>query len=152
MFEFLKRKKKDREYYISRFNVLAKELVPLANQAATKQGELVRCIANLRDESSRNGNMNWDRANDEELEFLAETLTDEGLFTTEACREIVEDLNRIQSAGQSGHDYPNADTQSFQAEEAVFERVMFRVVDWCDARPELVELFPQDQTIERFDK
>ena len=152
MFEFLKRKKRDREYYLSRFSVLAKELVPLMSQAVTIQGELLRCIDNLRDESLRNGNSNWDRANDEEIEFLSEILLDDKSFTPEVCNQLREDLQLIQQAGQSGHDYPDASSRAYLADGAVFERVMYRVIDWCDEHPDLEEVFPSDQTIERLDK
>ena len=150
MFGFLKSKIKNREHYVARYAALSRELVPLMNQASTVQGEILRCIGNLHDESARNGNMNWDRANEEEVEFLLETLPDDHLFSEQTCAEILSDLKLIARAGRSGHG--KGSEPFFQAEAEVFDRIMFRVVDWCDAKSDLVEVNPIDPDIRRFEK
>jgi hypothetical protein len=48
--------------------------VPERGQAATVQGELLRANEKLRDESQRNGNVNWDEGHEILARYLLETL------------------------------------------------------------------------------
>lgn len=131
---------------------LWRELVPPMNQADTKQGELVRCIGNLEDESSRNGNANWDELNEEEIEFLSTHLPDAAVFSAEQCEQIRNDLKQVLAAGRSGHGEGEDFENHFTAEDIVFDRLTWRVVDWCDANPEPILLNPPDPNIRRFEK
>ena len=152
--DFFKRRQpvRDRNYYLQRIRSLSKELIPPMYEAGTKQGELVRCIGNLKDESYRNGNENWDELNEEEVDFLLATLPDPELFDEQTCRSLRNDLERIRSAGRSGHGVGEDFEKHFTVENEVFNRVACRVVDWCDARPELVDLRPRDPNVRRFEK
>jgi len=150
MLWFRRQPKRDREYYESRMLSLWRDLVPPANEADTVQGELVRCIGNLEDESGRNGNANWDEGDEEAVEFLRERLPDLKTFDTASCDRIRQDLDRIAVAGRSGHgegeDFENHFTVTDE-----FERVIERVVDWCDAHPEPIPLREIDPEIRRFE-
>lgn len=143
--EFFRRKKpevkRDREYYECRFRFYWKELVPPMNQADTKQGELVRCIGNLEDEDLRNGNENWDELNEEEIDYLINNLIDVEFFDGAVCRSLHSDLDEIRKAGQKD-----------AADDEVYDRVIRRVVDWCDAHSEPIELRPRDPNIRRFER
>jgi hypothetical protein len=146
-----KKSRRDREYYESRMRELWRDLVPPANEADTVQGELVRCIGNLEDESSRNGNANWDGGDEEAVEFLLDHLPDSSVFEAELCKRIRDDVNRIRAAGRSGHGDGESHEESFTVTEE-FERVIQRVVDWCDAHKDLIRLREIGPEIRRFEK
>ena len=157
MFSLFKHKRqqtanRDREYYVSRFRSLSKELVPPMYEADTKQGEMVRCIGNLKDESSRNGNANWDELNEEEVDFLMAHLPDPERLDNPSCDTLRCDLEQIRKAGRSGHGEGENFEKYFSVEDEVFFRVMCHVVDWCDVHPDPVQLRPQDPNVRRFEK
>jgi len=54
--------------------------VPNSGQAQTVQGELLRAVEKLRDEATRNGNMNWDEGFEILLEYLRRDLLDEAVY------------------------------------------------------------------------
>ncbi|GIH44814.1 hypothetical protein Mco01_78140 [Microbispora corallina] len=100
--------------------------VPPRGQADTVQGELLRAVEKLRDEAQRNGNGNWDEHYGRLLAYLRERLTAPGLFDTATSAMLVADLDRV------------ADYQHPPTEDAPFDRIACRVVDWYRAHPEPV--------------
>ena len=91
---------------------LWKELVPRSGQAATIQGELIRCTGKLTDEAYRNGNINWGSGYQRMARFVASTLDDPQTFTPEeraelkrAVTQIVEDFKRPDVSGHGSPHY-----------------------------------------------
>ena|ERR1700677_2372248 len=116
---------------------LWKELASTSGEAETLQGELVRCIQNLADEANRNGWMNWDSANEGEIEVLKKFLNDAKVFSAEECKLIQAKLDKIQYAGTKG-----ADEGFFGYEEIKY--IAERVVLWCRANRKLLYKAPEE--------
>jgi len=116
---------------------LWKELAPISGEAKTLQGELVRCIQNLADEAHRNGWLNWDSANEDEIQVLKRFLDDARVFSAEQCRSIQAKLDKIQYAGSKG-----AYEGFFGYEEIKY--VAERVVLWCRANRKLIYKSPEE--------
>jgi hypothetical protein len=110
--------------------------VPRRGQADTVQGELLRAVEKLRDEAQRNGNVNWDEHYERLLAYLRGTLTGSGLFTEETLAELAMDLDRL------------ADFERPLTNDAPFDRITYRVVDWRRAQPEPVR-HEQDPHLQR---
>lgn len=66
------------------FRRLWKELVPATGPADFLQGELLRAVENLRDESCRNGNRNFGLRHLEQCRLLRDTLNNWPDFTSDA--------------------------------------------------------------------
>jgi hypothetical protein len=131
MFSFLKQPERTLEEKQRRFNELFKKLVPPSYEAETLQGELLRCIGNLSDEAKRNGNENWDEADEEAIEFLIKNLADPDVFDAAAIAKIRTDLDAIRKAGRSTEG-------DFCTALREIDRIADRVVDFCDAHPKLI--------------
>jgi hypothetical protein len=110
--------------------------VPKRGQADTVQGELLRAVEKLRDETQRNGNANWDEHYERLLAYLREKLAGSGLFDAEILVELAVDLDRL------------ADFERPLADDESFDRITYRVVDWCRAHPEPVR-HEQDPLLQR---
>jgi len=94
--------------------------VPDRGQADTVQGELLRAVEKLRDEAVRNGNLNWDEGHRTLGEFLGRELTGAGIFGPEAISEI---RHNIRLALDAEH----------PADDALYDQLADRVVEWCQA-------------------
>lgn len=103
---------------------LGKELVPLSGEAETLQGEVVRCIANLNNEATRNGWMNWDEGDVESVNVLRRYLPDSDVFSDDICRQIHKALDAVCSAGKR-----EAGKGVFAYEELSF--LAQQVAEWC---------------------
>jgi hypothetical protein len=103
---------------------LGKELVPLAGEAETLQGELVRCVDNLNDEAERNGWQNWDEGAVESVEVIRRYLPDPDVFSEPVIRQIHKALDTVRYAGERG-----ADEGVFAYEELTF--LAQHVAEWC---------------------
>jgi hypothetical protein len=57
-----------------------RECVPKSGQADTTEGELLRAVEKLRDEATRNGNINWDPGFEILLSFLESKLLDNAVY------------------------------------------------------------------------
>ena len=126
--------------YITRFRKLWKDLVPPMYESKTLQGELIRCIGNLDDESKRNGNMNWDEADEEAVEFLRSNLCNSDIFEEKEKRTISDSLSKVLRAGQSSdEDWLSADDE--------LDYLLRRVVDICESKNELIYLSDDDEYI-----
>lgn len=110
---------------------LHKELVPVAGEAETLQGELVSASSNLNDEARRNGWMNWDEGDIESLDVLRRYLPEPELFSQEIRQQIHAALDAVRYAGEHG-----ADKGVFAYDELTF--LAQRVADWCRHHTELI--------------
>ena len=63
-------------HYFEEAQSIWKTYVPKRGQAETVQGELLRAVEKLRDESTRNGNVNWDDGFNLLLTYIEDRLTD----------------------------------------------------------------------------
>jgi len=100
--------------------------VPKRGQAGTVQGELLRANEKLRDESQRNGNINWDEGHEILAHYLLETLTAATVLAEEAKAQLRLDIQRIL-------DFENPYTK-----DDLFDRIERSLLDWCAAHPEPV--------------
>jgi hypothetical protein len=87
------------------------ELVPRSGQAATVQGELIRCTGKLADEAYRNGNTNWGPGFERMTRFVGRSLDDPQTFTDDQRSAIRKAIARIiedsASPDVSGHGSPH---------------------------------------------
>jgi hypothetical protein len=130
MFELIKqffrgKEPPPRETWEQTFRRLGRELVPLAGEAETLQGELVRCIANLRGEAQRNGWMNWDVQHVEAVETLRRFLPEPEVFSEGDRQAIHQALDRVLYAGKQGADHG-------EMAYAELDFLVQRVVEWCE--------------------
>ena len=70
--------------------------VPKRGQAETVQGELLRAIEKLRDESTRNGNMNWDNGFEILLKYAETRLTDPAVYSQGVIASTSAAFSRLQ--------------------------------------------------------
>jgi hypothetical protein len=134
MFSLLKKlfqRKTPKENWQQTIRRLGKELVPLSGEAETLQGELVRCIDNLKDEAARNGWMNWDIGDEESIEVLRRYLQDAAVFSESVRKQIDSALDKVRYAGERG-----ADEGVFGYDE--IEYLSQRVVEWCNHQKVLI--------------
>ncbi|MBI3829852.1 MAG: hypothetical protein HY291_10060 [Planctomycetes bacterium] len=80
------------------FDGLWKNLVPPKGEASTKQGELIRCLSKLTDEAYRNGNINFDERHVRMCAFIATTLDDASVFSSQERKEVKRALGMIADA------------------------------------------------------
>ena len=92
--------------------------VPKRGQADSVQGELLRASEKLRDESQRNGNINWDDGHEILASFILKTLQSSRDVSDEAKLQLGRDIARIR-------DYENPYT-----EDDLFDRVEKVIFDW----------------------
>ena len=72
-----------------------KNFVPKSGQAATVQGELLRCVEKLRWEATNNGNVNWDDGFVLILKFLESRLLDDTVFAAIVVDQTRQALARL---------------------------------------------------------
>ena len=115
---------------------LQKELVPIAGECETLQGELVRCINNLNDEARRNGWMNFDEGDIESIDVLRRYLPDSSVFSEAVRQQICTALDTVRHAGERG-----ADEGEFGYDELTF--LAQRVAEWCHHHDDLTHKRPE---------
>jgi len=81
--------------YIEIGRFIWQNYVPKSGQADTVQGELLRANEKLRDESQRNGNINWDQGHEILARFILETLQSSSDVSAEAKVQLKRDILRI---------------------------------------------------------
>jgi hypothetical protein len=126
------------DFYDRRMSELHRDLVPPAGEAATKQGEIVRCVCNLYDEGFRNGFGNWDDEDEESVSYLLQHLRDPTTFDSRTVRAIGHALERVRLAG------PSIEAQ------VPFEDLKFllcRTVDWCELHADPIPLQDDDEYV-----
>lgn len=137
---FKRRRSLSSEEYLKKIHQLQRELVPPMHEADTLQGELVRCISNLDDESKRNGNMNWDEADEDAVSYLRDHLCDSSVFDRREIEIISKSLDKVLAAGRSNED------NWFSADDEL-NLLVFRVVDYCLEKKELISINEEDEYI-----
>jgi hypothetical protein len=80
-------------------------------------------VERLRDESIRNGNLNWENGYAILLDFLRETMLDSKDLSEESRATLAEDLDRI-----TDYDRPSTSDE-------LFDRIADCVMEWCAAHP-----------------
>src|SRR5262249_13816778 len=96
----------------------------------TVQGELLRASEKLRDESQRNGNVNWDEGHEILARFLLETLTASAVLTDETKAQLRRDVQRV------------LDVENPYPADDLFDRIERVLLDWCAAHPDPVPRAP----------
>jgi hypothetical protein len=81
--------------YFQEAQTIWRTFVPASGQADTVQGELLRAVEKLRDESMRNGNGNWDDGFEILLAYLGAHLDDPQVFDVETRRRTAVILERL---------------------------------------------------------
>lgn len=119
------------DYYDRRMSELHRDLVPTAGEAATKQGELVRCVSNLYDEGFRNGFGNWDDGDEESVSYLQQYLRDPSVFDARTIVAISHSLERVRAAGPTIEAQVPFDDLKF---------ILCRTVDWCERHPDPISI------------
>jgi hypothetical protein len=76
-----------------------KNFVPKSGQADTVQGELLRAVEKLRDESFRNGNINWDEGFEIFIDLLRHYLVNTKIFSEEKTVLLDYYLKKIGDGG-----------------------------------------------------
>ncbi|MEW9701864.1 hypothetical protein [Paenibacillus sp. SI8] len=104
--------------YFEEAKFLWKTYVPKQGQSETVQGELIRAVEKLRDESQRNGNGNWDECFGMFCDYIYNVLFNSGIFTEAIKQKIVNDINRIR-------DYENP-----YLEDDLYDRLTDRIIEW----------------------
>jgi hypothetical protein len=92
------------------------------------QGELLRAVEKLRDEAQRNANQNWNSEHVLLADFVRETLLRSLADDPTATEEVRRDLARLLDP-----DFPVTCDE-------LYRRLTCRVIDWCHAHPQPVEL------------
>ncbi|MBA3882380.1 MAG: hypothetical protein H0X73_06590 [Chthoniobacterales bacterium] len=119
---------------IGRF--LWQNYVPTSGQADTVQGELLRAAEKLRDESQRNGNVNWDERHEILARFILHTLQSSDDVPAEAKGHLERDIARIRD-----HKHP-------YTEDDLFDRVEKVIFDWYLQNKDPI-LKPKDRDLHR---
>lgn len=90
---------------IDDFRRLWRELVPATGSADSLQGELLRAVENLRDESCRNGNRNFGLRHLEQCRLLTDTLNNWPDFTSDTRNTFGKLIAQIETAGRNSIEY-----------------------------------------------
>lgn len=93
--------------------------VPKSGQASTVQGELLRANEKLRDESHRNGNLNWDDGFEVLALYILDTLTASPDVSDGAKAQLRLDVERV------------LDFERPNTEDDLFDRIERAILDWC---------------------
>jgi len=111
-------KSKEHYYQVAK-NIWIKD-VPENGQSGTIQGEMIRCIEKLREESQRNGNANRDCGHIIMLAYLAEVLLNESIFSDLQKKKIFDICEQLR------------DTSKIILEDGPYDYLTERAVDWFE--------------------
>ena len=81
--------------YLEEAKFIWKNFVPRSGQADTVQGELLRAVEKLRDESLRNGNANWDDGHEMLVAYLKAKLSDKSVFSSSDIAQTLKLLDEV---------------------------------------------------------
>jgi hypothetical protein len=81
--------------YLEEAKFIWKNFVPPSGQADTVQGELLRAVEKLRDESLRNGNANWDDGHETLVAYLRSKLSDTNVFSGDDVSHALHLLDQV---------------------------------------------------------
>jgi hypothetical protein len=101
-------------------------LVPKSGQSETVQGELLRANEKLRDESLRNGNINWDAGFEILLDFLEAKLCEKKRLFQDPSKSLRDDLNRLRN-----YEEP-------YVEDDLFDRIESQIFTFCRTNRTLI--------------
>lgn len=104
--------------YFEEAKMIWKTRVPRSGQAKTVEGELLRGVEKLRDESLRNGNCNWDRGFEIILDFLESHLLDPEVYPAKTIQKTTTTLKRLR------------DFKSPYLKDDLFDQLGDRVVEY----------------------
>ncbi len=122
-----------KQEYREKAKYLWKNYVTKCGQAETVQGELIRALGKLWDESHRNGNMNWDSGYEILAKYIENTLINSGIFNSD-------DINQIKIDIATVLDYENP-----YLEDDLYERLECKIVDWYMVN---IDLIPHEHNLE----
>jgi len=107
---------------------------PNRGQADTVQGELLRAIIKLRDESHRNGNVNFNKnCHGLLIQFLKLHLVDSHIFEKQTTQKITENLNKI------------CQERSPYLQDDAYDMIMERIIDWYLKHPQQIPHIKNEQ-------
>lgn len=106
------------EEYIEIGRYIWQNYVPKRGQADTVQGELLRANEKLRDESQRNGNINWDEGHEILANYILDILVDSNDVSNEAKKQLENDIRRV------------LDYEDPYTEDDLFDRIEKTIFDW----------------------
>ncbi len=115
-----------KQEYREKGRYLWQNYVPKRGQAETVQGELIRALGKLWDESHRNGNINWDTGHEILAKYIEDTLINSGIFNTDDINQIKEDIARV------------LDYEKPYLKNDLYERLECKIVDWCMVNIDLI--------------
>ncbi len=122
-----------KQEYREKAKYLWKNYVPKCGQAETVQGELIRALGKLWDESHINGNMNWDSGFEILAKYIENTLINSGIFNSDDINQIKVDIATVL-------DYENP-----YLEDDLYERLECKIVDWYMIN---IDLIPHEYNLE----
>ena len=114
------------EEYLELGRHIWRTYVPKHGQSETVQGELLRANEKLRDESMRNGNVNWDHGHEILARYILNTLTESPNVDDDAKTQLRLDIERV------------LDFEHPYTEDDLFDRIERVLLDWCALHPEPV--------------
>ncbi len=115
-----------KQEYREKGRYLWQNYVPKRGQAETVQGELIRALGKLWDESHRNGNINWDTGHEILAKYIEDTLINSGIFNTDDINQIQEDIARV------------LDYEKPYLKNDLYKRLECKIVDWCMVNIDLI--------------
>ncbi len=115
-----------KQEYREKGRYLWQNYVPKRGQADTVQGELIRALGKLWDESHRNGNINWDTGHEILAKYIEDTLINSGIFNIDDINQIREDIARV------------LDYEKPYLKDDLYERLECKIVDWCMVNIDLI--------------
>ncbi len=122
-----------KQEYRAKAKYLWKNYVPKCGQADTVQGELIRALGKLWDESHINGNINWDTGYEILAKYIEDTLINSDIFNIDDISQIKEDIATIL-------DYENP-----YLEDDLYERLECKIVNWYMVN---IDLIPHEHNLE----
>ena len=128
------------------FRRLWKELVPPTGQADSLQGELLRAVENLWDESFCNGNRNFGERHLQQCELLAQTLKQWPDFTEDARDVYGRMIERIAQAGRNSMEYEHLSARERRyykkptdcADNYVYDLLIVAFTDFALGHPDVI--------------
>jgi hypothetical protein len=94
--------------YFEEASRIWREYVPKSGQSDTIQGELLRSVEKLRDEATRNGNMNWDAGFELLICFVESKLLDKKVYSEATIAATRATLVRLKD-----YDHPCLDDEQY---------------------------------------
>lgn len=114
------------EEYLEKEKYIWKNHVPKRGQAETVRGEILRAIEKLRDEASRNGNINWDNGHEILVSYIETHLGNADCFDEKEKVSLKADLIRLRE-----FEYP-------YTQDDLYDRISHLLIDWTLGQKETI--------------